>query len=56
MEKKERICECGHEEKHHNLGSKNLVSGCNYTVDDDGESYGLCECKKFKPRKDEHKS
>ncbi len=51
MEEDEKICECGHEKKYHNLGSKKLISGCNHIVDDDGESYGLCECKKFKQTK-----
>jgi len=45
---KEEICECGHLEIEHNFGRKGSEYGCGHSVDYDGESYGLCDCKKFK--------
>jgi ferredoxin-thioredoxin reductase catalytic subunit len=46
------LCKCGHSEDYHNLGNKKLISGCNHIIDDDGESYGLCDCKKFSEEKE----
>lgn len=44
------ICECGHEKKEHNFGIVGAKYGCGHSVDDDGESYSLCPCKKFTPK------
>jgi len=43
----EKVCECEHAESFHNLGSKNLVSGCNHIADEDIENK---EC--FRNRKE----
>ncbi len=39
---KENVCECGHEEGHHDKEGR-----CHYHFDD---KEGYCSCKKFKPK------